>query len=76
MNSAMREARYQSYVLRCWCEGSPAGEAAPAWRFSIERIGSGEAAIFLDGVDDLAGYVHEQLSAPNLDRLPPGRRAG
>ena len=62
MNGPMTEARYQSYLLRCWCDGSQDADGAPLWRLSIAEIGSDVAATFLGGVDELAAYVHEQLA--------------
>lgn len=66
----MSEARYQSYLLRCWCDGSRGADGAPAWRLSISRIGSDETTTFMNDTSDLTAFLQQQLAAAAPDRAP------
>jgi hypothetical protein len=76
----MSEARYQSYLLRCWCDGSRSADGTPAWRLSISRIGSDETTTFLSDTGDLTAFLQQQLAGTALERAPvsasPERQPG
>ncbi len=60
---------YRAFVVRCWQEGLPASEQAPAWRFALVEIGGGADPRGFADYDELAAFLKRQLDEPS-NRAP------
>lgn len=56
------EGGYRAFLLRCWLEPGVGKPGEAAWRFTLVKVGDGEAGQKgFASLDDLVGYLRQDL---------------